>query len=288
MWTPYKYQTGELVGGFSYLKMGDGPQNLVIFPPLIDSLFKVTVFPLYMAMLFHRFADQYSTYIVSRRRNLPVGYSARDMADDYAEMFERNRLGQAHVIGLSLGGMIAQFFAGNYPQYVNKLVLVASAHKMGIEGLDIARKWIPWARRTRWDRIYNDSVDLTYSNSYQWIFQITKPWVKEFLRKKLHPDPSDFIISGQAAMIHDSSEVLDKIQKRTLIIAGDQDRFFPESLFYEMSRRIRNAELLMMPGFGHGIFEEKKKYCIQLAMAFLNDGNDIQSPANSFKPAFVA
>lgn len=50
-------------------------------------------------------------------------YSIDDLADQLATIFEAQALSRAHVVGMSLGGCVAQAFAGRYPERVAKLVL---------------------------------------------------------------------------------------------------------------------------------------------------------------------
>ena len=53
----------------------------------------------------------------------PAGYSIDDLADQLAAILDAQALARAHVVGMSLGGCVAQAFAGRYPERVAKLVL---------------------------------------------------------------------------------------------------------------------------------------------------------------------
>ena len=95
-------ESGHLVGELPFIRFGDGPRTLVIFPPINDSLQDVTVGPRFLHWYYRRFADEYTVYLVSRKRRLPSGYTTRDMAADYGRAFERS-IGSANVVGLSRG-----------------------------------------------------------------------------------------------------------------------------------------------------------------------------------------
>ena len=75
---------------------------------------------------YRRFADEYTVYLISRKRRLPSGYTTRDMAGDYARAFERS-IGPAHVLGLSLGALVAQHFAADHSGHVESLVIGVGA-----------------------------------------------------------------------------------------------------------------------------------------------------------------
>jgi len=57
----------------------------------------------------------------------PTPYSLTDMADDVAQLMEALGLAAAHIVGASMGGMIAQIFAANYPDKVTALTILFSS-----------------------------------------------------------------------------------------------------------------------------------------------------------------
>jgi pimeloyl-ACP methyl ester carboxylesterase len=63
------------------------------------------------------------------------------MAADYGRAFEWS-IGPAHVVGLSLGGLVAQHFAADHPEYVESLVIGVAAQGLGAEGHEIVRRWL--------------------------------------------------------------------------------------------------------------------------------------------------
>ena len=64
------------------------------------------------------------------RTEAPEGpYTIRQMADDTAGLMDALQVERAHVVGISMGGIIAQELAINYPQKVNKLVLLSTIGK---------------------------------------------------------------------------------------------------------------------------------------------------------------
>lgn len=273
-----KTYIGKLGGTLPYLRFGRGTEKLVIFPPINDALFEASAFPLYLRFLFSGFAADYDVYIVSRKRTLPVGCSTRDMAKDYAGILEKT-IGLAHVIGISLGGMVAQYYAYDFPHLVKKLIIVSSAHRMGPEGLEIARRWIPWSKQGKWGEIYDETLEITYTKTHLWVYRMIKSFLKRYLLPRIK-DPFDFITSGYAGIIHDSFQILPGIKAPALIIGGTRDRFFPESLLQEMAARMTSAELFLIQGSGHGAFEEYRKRCVQKSLDFLRGAQS--------SPAFTA
>src|SRR3712207_2181455 len=145
---PPAAESGHLAGGLPFVRFGEGPRTLVILPPINDSLVDVTYGARFWRWYFRRFADDCTVYLVSRRRNLPSGYTTRDMAADYGLALGRS-IGPAHVMGLSLGGLVGQHFAADHPEHVESLVIGVAARGLGPEGQEIVRRWIDLARGER-------------------------------------------------------------------------------------------------------------------------------------------
>ncbi len=258
-------ESGMLKNQLAFIRFGKGAEKVVVFPPINDALFDVTRVAFYIHRLFAPLAKNFEVIALSRKRDLPVGYNTREMAADYARALED--IGPAHVIGVSLGGMIAQHFAQDYPACVKKLVLVASAYRMGPEGLIIARRWIPWARMGMWKDIYQDTVELSYRGWQSIACQLLAPYVMaQFAKIK---DPSDFITAGQAGIIHDAQGSLETLRTPTLLIAGTADRFFPEALFYEMGERLPDARLMIFKGARHGVLEDQRCRAMRVIRDFI-------------------
>lgn len=247
-------ETGFFNEKNEYIKFGQGAEKIVVFPPMNDALFKLAQIHRYYQWIFRGLSRSYTIYVISRKRNLPVGYSTREMAADYGEIFSEH-IGSAHILGISLGSLIAQYFAHDFPQYTRSLVNLAAAHRMGTEGLTVARRWIPWARHGEWRTLHKDMVALSYTGIHYLLFMLGTPFIGRYLQNKIS-HPADFITSGQAGMIHDSSELLSEIQVRTLIVGGDKDILFPEPLLREMASRMPHAKLHLIKGAAHGVYDE--------------------------------
>lgn len=278
-----KIQSGEFDGGFPFIQFGRGSRPLVIFPPMHDALFSVRDFPWFFKSLFHEFCRDYTVTLISRKRKMPVGMTTLDMASDYAKVLEQET-GPASVIGVSLGGLIAQHLAADNPELVEKLVIVAAAYRMGPLGLQIARRWIPWARAGKWSEIYEETMAITYTRGHNGLrYRLMKAVLKKVLMPRIH-DPADFIIAGQAGMLHDSWEALPRIKSPSFIIAGNVDKFFPEPLFHEMAARLPLSRLRVVPGAAHGVYEEHRRRVVADILLFLKNPGMLKTYS---EPAFT-
>ena len=80
-------QTGTFLGEFPYVRLGNGPQDLVTLPGITRNNGPPNRFAAYAYRLgFGRFARDHTVYVVGRRRGMPAGYTTQDMAADYARL----------------------------------------------------------------------------------------------------------------------------------------------------------------------------------------------------------
>ncbi|MGD0016553.1 MAG: alpha/beta hydrolase [Verrucomicrobiia bacterium] len=274
--TAKEIKFGLLAECIPYARIGNGSQKLVIFPGLVDAAWDVRSRAWDLPKHYRRFASEFTVYVVSRKRQMPVGYTTRDMAADYAKAF-KCEIGPAVVMGISLGGFIAQHFAAEFPQYVQRLVIACAADHQSDEGRLVPERWLALARQKRWGEFYFDIAKVTMQEFNHTFYQFLIP-----LLRMTPADPSDFLISLEASMAHDGSESLGKIRAPTLLIGGTDDVFFPPALLCETARCIPNATLRLIHGCRHGAYELHKDEFENAVMDFMHEhGTAATSPSAS-------
>lgn len=126
----YNANNGTLkIGGteMDYIRFGTGGKVLVMLPGLGDGLRSVKGTALPMAFAYRAFAKEFTVYAFSRKNGLPQGYTTREMAADQAKAMELLGIPKADILGVSMGGMIAQYLAIDYPEKVSKLILAVTS-----------------------------------------------------------------------------------------------------------------------------------------------------------------
>jgi pimeloyl-ACP methyl ester carboxylesterase len=256
-------ECGLLGDGLPFLRLGNGHRAMAIFPGLADAAWDVTSRKWDFPSQFCQLADKFTLYIISRRRGLPRGYTTRDMAADYARAFE-SRIGSAVVLGISLGGYVAQHFAADYPDYVEQLVIASAASRVSDEGRRAPEQWLALAKENRWREFYRDIARVTMQEYNQTFSRFLAPLVR-----RPECNPADFLVSLEACLAHDSAESLPRIQTPTLLIGGTKDMFFPPSLLQETARRIPGATLRYIDGAGHSACALRRVEFENAVMEFL-------------------
>ena len=97
-----------IAAGAEYIRFGTGKKNLIMLPGLGDGLRTVKGTALPMALYYRSLTKDYTVYMFSRKTELPAGHSTRDMAGELKTAMDALNIRKADVVGVSMGGMIAQ------------------------------------------------------------------------------------------------------------------------------------------------------------------------------------
>ena len=243
--------------GMDYIRFGNGERNLIILPGLGDGLQTVKGTALPMALMYRVFAKDFTVYAFSRRNPLPEDASTRDMARDVARAMDLLHIPRTDILGVSMGGMIAQYLAIDYPEKVGKLILAVTASGPNPILAESVREWVSLARKGDHTAFMDSNLRRIYSDDYyrknKWLVPVTGRLTK--------PKSYDrFYIQANACLVHDANQQLQRIQAPTLVIGGEKDLALGADASREIAARIPGAELLVYEDLGHGLYEEAKDF----------------------------
>lgn len=236
-----------------YIRFGKGARVLIMLPGLGDGLRTVKGTALPMAFMYRAFARESTVYAFSRKDPLPEGCTTRDMARDLAEAMEQLGIEKADIFGVSMGGMIAQHFAADYPQKVGKLVLTVTSPKENPVLKESVDEWVSCARRGDHTAFMDSNVRRIYSEKY---YRRNK-WLIPIMGALTKPKSYDrFFFQANACLTHDAYHRLPCIQAPTLVIGGEKDLALGGDASRQIAESIPSARLRMYPQWGHGLYEE--------------------------------
>ena len=164
----YNAKNGTLALGnarMDYIRFGSGSRNLIILPGLGDGLTTVKGTALPMALSYRLFARDFTVYMFSRRQPLPEGFSTRDMARDQKTAMDLLGIEKADILGVSMGGMIAQHLAADYPEKIIKLVLAVTCPEPNPVMVTAIEGWLEDALRDDHAALMDSNLQLIYSNN---------------------------------------------------------------------------------------------------------------------------
>lgn len=266
MFMPAKNDTLHLKSDtMHYIRFGCGAKVLIMLPGLGDGLATVkgTAWP--MALMYRAFSKDYTVYMFSRRNHLPDGYGTRDMAHDLKEAMDLLKIDRADWIGVSMGGMIVQHFAADYPQCVGKLVLVVTSPSTNPTLAESIREWISLAAQGDHTALMASNLRRMYSPAY---YRKNK-WLVPVMGKLTKPKSYErFFIQANACLQHSAMDRLPRITAPTLVIGGEQDRALGAEASRTIARAMPHATLKIYSEWGHGLYEEAKDFD-QVVLRFL-------------------
>lgn len=204
----------------------------------------------------------YLRYFLRLPINAP--YSLDDMAEDSISILNELSIDKAHLLGISMGGMIAQIIAANHPDRIKTFTLIASS-VLTPGPLNGPRRDV---RKLLMQRTNNPNASIGERISRtKKIFKLiglenNDLETREFYEKSLEsinrsgPDDSGF--SRQLMAILSSKNRIKKVKSikaKTLIIHGKEDPLIKVKNAYKTNKLIKNSNLLIFPQMRHLIEE---------------------------------
>ncbi len=237
-----------------YVTFGIGEKTLVIIPGLADSLKSVQKLANFYALMYKEFAKNYKVYIFSRNNICKEKYTTKLIAEEYSKVFAQLQLKNLNIIGISQGGMIAQYLAINHSEYINKLALIVTTAKASDETNAVIDNWISLAKENKLDEVFNDTMDKSYvNNKIRPFYFIIDKMIDEKNKNK-------FILNAESCKVHNTLNELSKIKCPTLIIGGRVDKIIEYNSSIILSKHIKNSTIKIYDNLGHALYNESENF----------------------------
>jgi pimeloyl-ACP methyl ester carboxylesterase len=193
----------------------------------------------------------------------PPPYTTSQLADDALCVLDHFQIERAHVVGLSLGGAVAQELVLAHPRRVRSLALLSTFAFQPPRSRALLKGWralYPEAQR---------SPELRRAwelQAYAWLFT-DRFWrgesnVRAALKfAETQPPQSANGFQGQcdAALGHDTRARLPALRVPALVVHGALDQLSPLTNGHELSQLIPDAELIVLPDVGHAVNIEAQR-----------------------------
>ncbi|HEV2982131.1 MAG TPA: alpha/beta hydrolase [Solirubrobacteraceae bacterium] len=193
---------------------------------------------------------------IVRRSRRAARYTLTDMAQDASGLLRELDLAPAHVIGASMGGMIAQMLAAQHPEQVSSLISIMSSTGNRFSGQPALRIYPLFLRRPPAGRD-------AYISHYERLF--------DAIGSRLEREPGDIRAIAAASYDRDRdprgtprqlaaiiasgdrTSELHRISAPTLVIHGTADPLVAVSGGRATARAIPGAQLMLVAGMGHDL-----------------------------------
>jgi pimeloyl-ACP methyl ester carboxylesterase len=194
---------------------------------------------------------------IMRRSRRAARYTLADMAEDAAGLLREREFGPAHVIGASMGGMIAQTLAARHPQQVRSLTSIMSTTGSRRAGQPALRTYPIFLRRAPGDRDgYVASMQRVFAAIGSRRLPRDEADIRALAAASYERDHDPRGPRRQLAAIlasGDRTAELRRITAPTLVIHGSADPMVSPSGGRATARAIPGARLMIIKDMGHDL-----------------------------------
>ena len=208
-------------------------------------------------------------------------YDLTVMAEDAVAVLDAAGVGAAHVMGASMGGVIAQLLAVWHPERVRSLVLACTACHHHQWRRDLLEDWARTARER--------GMGPLAARSLRWLVgprsRRRLQFPAQVLGSLVFATTPDAFASQVAAILAADDRLrgeLIGLDVPTLVVVGSQDILTPVADAEELAELILGAELAVVPRAGHGVMAEQPRAFNRAVLEFL--GRQVGMPSTSEEP----
>ncbi|MET0645278.1 MAG: alpha/beta fold hydrolase [Pyrinomonadaceae bacterium] len=220
------------------------------------------------------FAERFRTIVFDprgvARSAADAPFTMRDLADDLAALLEELRVEEAHVLGASFGGFVAQEFALAHPALVRSLVLCCTSYGGAGHRPPSAETLaaIASTKGLNTEERVRENLLLAFSPRFaaehaQEVERVTR------LRAENVVPEHVYLRQLQAAFAFDAAARVGGIEAPTLVITGDEDVIVPHENSLNLAAAIPGARLRVIEGGSHAFFIERAEEFNRAVVEFI-------------------
>ncbi len=177
----------------------------------------------------------------------PVRTSA--LAEVAAGLLDALQIERAHVLGIFMGGMVAQELALRHPERVSRLVLVGTYARPDARRQLLLRQWRDLAKLDPpAEMIVRERLIWTFSDDTLEQSDLIDAMTRFHAREPAPFAPEVFARQCEACLEHDTLDRLKEIRQPTLVVCGREDRLTPLRLHQQLAEGIPDARLATFQG----------------------------------------
>ena len=216
----------------------------------------------------HRFVI-FDNRDVGRSSQATGPYEIDDMAQDALALADELDLESFHLLGVSMGGAIAQEMALAAPERVRTLTLATTFASGGAWGVKFSELWAARVGDMTREQRVDELMLLTLSEGF---FENAEAvaFVRDLMLQNPNPQPAEaFVRQLEASSRHDTRERLAALSAPTHVIGAEHDILLPVWKSRELAELIPGAKLSVIEGSPHGANVERAEDFNRLVLEFL-------------------
>jgi 3-oxoadipate enol-lactonase len=202
------------------------------------------------------FSDRYRVIAIDIRGHGDSGkpdtdYSIKLFSKDLHDFLDMLKIRQAHLMGFSMGGSIAQQFTLDYPQKVGSLILLSSFYKCNS---DLRQKFAMLKKaivENGMEGFFDQAIKLVISPDFAAAHAKDLAVMRDLCAKT--NSPAAIANTLDACAEFDVSDRISQVTKPTLIISGSEDAFVPSYLAEDLHKAIKGSVWHNLEGSWHNL-----------------------------------
>lgn len=199
-------------------------------------------------------------------------FTTAELADDLAGLLDALEIPRADVLGVFMGGMVAQELALRHARRVERLVLVGTWARPDAKRRMLLELWRDLARaRVPLELLIRERLLWTLQDETLEQHDLIESMIEFFQRDGAPFTPELFARQCDACVSHDTADRLREISQRTLVVCGRRDALTPPHFHRELADEIPDASLVTMGYGGHVVMVESAPRFNRTVLNFLED-----------------
>lgn len=243
------------------LVFGHGSRPFVLLPGL--SMISVLKEAAHHEKVYDLFSETHTVYLFEYPE-VPGGQTTLEqIAEDVASGMRQAGILHADVLGVSMGGMIAQCIAAFHPDLVGRLALASSSVSVGSP--DSLRNWIALAETRPGDEVAGILLSEIHGPSFAAAAAVAASGMKRW------PDAERqrFLTLARACLSFDGRRYASSVSCPVLVIGSAGDRVCPLSAWAETADLLRAESFLYGKQYGHAVYTEAPDFRARVLAYFL-------------------
>jgi 3-oxoadipate enol-lactonase len=191
-------------------------------------------------------------------------FDLNDMAEDVVAIWDHLGISQSHLLGISMGGMVAQWIAGNHGSRLTSLVLVSTCPN---------RDWIKDHGSYAWsddEKAVEEKLLGYFSEAFRSANKILIAAMAKQMAKAAREGAFLEDSKRQMAAMQgfDATPILKRIRVKALVIHGSEDAIVPPAAARILADAISGSSVMIFPGAGHLLLAERPKELYEVIAKF--------------------
>jgi pimeloyl-ACP methyl ester carboxylesterase len=220
--------------------------------------------------------------------NRGIGQSVQKRAarrlDDYVadcvELLDALQVNRAHVVGMSFGGVLAQRFAADHPQRVDRLVLISTTGHSSIYLRHMALL-LGQALRHFPLRMFYQTIELLGTSPVH--YDAHEADIEDMLTQRVTTRVTRRVLANQLRCLVSTTSARNgrPITAPTLVLAGEYDSLIPNCYGKQLAAELADGKFVLIEGCGHSPVAECPQVCGEAICGFLDASK--QAPDDRLK-----